>query len=389
MSWTRNDVLIVLVAGGIDLAALLASHAHTGRAGTAAALTVAAALCLLARRGHPLPMLGGVLALQLASGVLAPMPDTFGATTTVALYTVVRHFPRRRTVVIADACTLAVYLIRAAQGSDPYLQRALADAMAVALVTAAGIGVRNWQRQADLNRRLLADRAVAEERRRIARELHDIVAHHITTMYLMSGGARTTLDTDPDTAREALVTLEESGRTALSEMRQLLGVLRSTDQDGAEEAEPAEPQPGIDDVARLVAEANAAGQRTEFEVTGERCALPQTVGLAVYRVVQEALSNVRKHAGQARTVVRLEYGPDRVAAEVVNDRAGDGGRGAVARGGAVQGGYGLLGMRERMAVHGGTLEAGAVEDGGFRVAASVPLSPRDHGRRGHERRETG
>ncbi|GAA2104822.1 hypothetical protein GCM10009801_80660 [Streptomyces albiaxialis] len=381
MPWTRNDLLIVLVAGGVDVVALLASRPG-GPAGPAAALLAAAALCLLARRGHPLPVLGGVLVLQLASGVLAPMPDTFGATTTVALYTVARHLPRR-TVVLADACTLAAYLIRAAQGSDPYLQRALADAMAVALVTAVGIGVRNWQRQADLNRRLLAERAVAEERRRIARELHDIVAHHITTMYLMSGGARTTLDTDPDTAREALVTLEQSGRTALSEMRQLLGVLRDTDRaegDGedGEDGAPAAPQPGIDDIARLVAEANAAGQRTEFEVAGERRALPQTAELAVYRVVQEALSNVRKHAGQARTVVRLEYGRDRVGAEVVNDGTPGGGRGGVAGGVAVRGGYGLLGMRERMAVHGGTLEAGPLEGGGFRVAAGLPLPPHGH-----------
>ncbi|MFE6049966.1 sensor histidine kinase [Kitasatospora sp. NPDC056446] len=235
---------------------------------------------------------------------------------------------------------------------------------------------------------------VPQERRRIARELHDIVAHHITTMQLMGGGARANLGRDTDVVRDALVTLESSGRTALREMRQLLDVLRAGDE--PDEA-PAEPQPGAGDLGRLVEESRKAGPPTEFDILGEERRLPPSTGLAVFRIVQESLTNTRKHAGGARAGgrtggagvrarVRLTYHPDRITVEVsdngtatpadtlVGALAGAGGAGGP---GAGRTGYGLIGMRERVALLGGSLVAGGVDGGGFRVVAGLPVAPVD------------
>ncbi|WP_128637254.1 sensor histidine kinase, partial [Streptomyces sp. C] len=257
----------------------------------------------------------------------------------------------------------------------------LANTAAALLVVTTGLVARRWQAEAEAKRALLAERAVADERRRIARELHDIVAHHITTMQLMAGGARANLAHDPGAAREALVTLEQSGRMALGEMRQLLDVLRAGEE--PETAVPA-PQPGAGDLERIVAESRAAGSDTELTVSGPARPLPPTVGLTVFRVVQEALTNARKHAGNAPARVRLDYGPDEVAVEVCDDGPADGTARRPHRGG----GYGLIGMRERVVLHGGTLEAGPREDGGFRVAVRLPApaAPEAH-RRPHPQRE--
>ncbi|MEV0258913.1 sensor histidine kinase [Streptomyces sp. NPDC050732] len=377
---TPGDVAVAVVAVGLDVLAYLAP----GEEGTGAAVTVPGVLLivvslvpLLFRRRHPVPVFGAVLAVQLAVNLgLAvdpgtPMSNSYGGAVAVGLYTVARY-SGRRAVALATVATAPVQIARYWHNDVPFLGVGLTDVLVTpCLIVAISLAVRQWQRQLEINRKLLADRAVTEERRRIARELHDIVAHHITTMYLMSGGARSTLDRDPETAREALVTLEESGRTALHEMRQLLGVLRSTDT--LEEA-PSEPQPGVDGIERLVADSTAAGLPAELHVTGRSRPLPMTVGLTLYRIVQEALTNARKHAGPARATVRLAYLPDRVTVEVTDDGAGAGATAGRAPGGGVTGsGYGLLGMRERIALHDGSLRVGSRTEGGFEVVASVPL----------------
>ncbi|MFD0629966.1 sensor histidine kinase [Streptomyces sanglieri] len=209
---------------------------------------------------------------------------------------------------------------------------------------------------------------MADERRRIARELHDIVAHHITTMQLMAGGARANL-ARPEVVRDALVTLESSGRLALREMRQLLDVLRAGDDP---ESAPSQPQPGVDDLDRLVAESRLAGLPTEFSVHGAQRPLPPTVGLTVFRVAQEALTNARKYAGTAHASVRLTYGQDRVTVEVRDDGGSTPPQEGASSVGS--GGYGLIGMRERVALHGGTLAVGPQADGGFAVVADLPLA---------------
>ncbi|MFI1595850.1 sensor histidine kinase [Streptomyces venezuelae] len=372
---TKGDVVIAVLAVTLDVLAYLTP----GEEGPGARVTVpgvllvcVAAVPLLFRRHHPMPVLGAVLAVQLAVNtglVVDPgeaMSNSYGAAVSVALYTVARY-SERRAVALAVVAAAPVQILRYVNNDEATLGMGVTDVLVTpCLLVAIGLAVRQWKRQLDINRKLLADRAVTEERRRIARELHDIVAHHITTMYLMSGGARSTLDRDPETAREALVTLEESGRTALHEMRQLLGVLRSTE---TPEETPSEPQPGVNDIERLVADSVAAGLPTELHVTGRARPLPMTVGLTLYRIVQEALTNARKHAGPARATVRIGYLPDRVTVEVADDGAGGGDPGTSRTGG----GYGLLGMRERIALHDGSLHVGNRAGGGFAVTAEVPL----------------
>ncbi|MFD5507180.1 sensor histidine kinase [Streptomyces sp. NPDC127051] len=370
--WSRNDALVAIGAAVNDLIGYSLGAADDGRplSVRALVLVVLAAPCLLARRTRPVTVLCAVLALGAALNLTTPQGPHFSAAYMVALYTVTRL---RSTAVTATAAvaTVPVTMISGGYGDSSVLTGALGNTVAVVLVVGTGLVVRRWQQEAEARRALLADRAVAEERRRIARELHDIVAHHITTMQLMAGGARANLAHDPGAAREALVTLEDSGRMALREMRQLLDVLRAGEE--PEQVPPA-PQPGTGDLGRIITESRLAGTPTEFTVRGTARPLPPTVGLTVFRIVQEALTNARKHAVGARAHVRLTYGPDGVEVEVRDAGAGAGAGGA--RAGASRpgdgSGYGLIGMRERVALQGGTLEAGSCDGGGFRVAARLP-----------------
>ncbi|MFE5558177.1 sensor histidine kinase [Streptomyces sp. NPDC056544] len=371
--WTRNDALVAIAAGATDLVGFsLGSLTEGGSLSvTAAALLVVSAMTLLARRFHPLPVLAAVLALGALVNMAAPLSPHFTLSLTIALYSVVRV---SRPAVVAVTVVAAVPLVSAGQRGWPlpYGWWGLAGNAVAALITVtAAVVVNHRQREAATQRTLLADRAVAEERRRIARELHDIVAHHITTMQLMAGGARANLAHDPEVSREALVTLEDSGRMALREMRQLLDVLRAGEEP---EQTPPAPQPGADDLGRIITESRLAGTETEFTVDGPVRPLPPTVGLTVFRIVQEALTNTRKHAGRARAHVRLTYCGDEVGVEVRDDGAGA--QAPPARLTA-RSGYGLIGMHERVALQGGTLEAAALAGGGFRVAARIPLPVQD------------
>ncbi|RSS58191.1 sensor histidine kinase [Streptomyces sp. WAC06614] len=367
--WTRNDALVAVGAAVTDLIGYGLAAADGGRPVTvpALALVVLTAPCLLARRARPLTVLAAVLALGAAFDLATGQAPHFSAASMVALYTVTR---RRNAAVTAAAAaaTVPLTLVGRGTGGSSLLAGLLGNTVAVLLVVLTGLVVRRWQQEAEARRILLADRAVAEERRRIARELHDIVAHHITTMQLMAGGARANLAHDPDVARDALVTLEDSGRLALREMRQLLDVLRAGEE--PEQAPPA-PQPGTDDLGRIITESRLAGTPTEFTVRGHARPLPPTVGLTVFRIVQEALTNARKHAWGAPAHVRLTYAPDGVEVEVRDEGAPGARPPRTARPGAGSG-YGLIGMRERVALQGGTLEAGPCDGGGFRVAAVLP-----------------
>ncbi|MER8094326.1 sensor histidine kinase [Streptomyces goshikiensis] len=378
-AWTRSDALLAIGTAAIDLIGFSIAAAEEGRALTVSAvvLVVLGGACVLARRARPVTVLCAVLALGMALNLTTPQGPHFSAAFAVALYTVTRLRGPAVTAAAALA-TVPLTLISGGHGEVSTLTGVLSNTVAVLLVVGTGLLVRRWQQEAEARRTLLADRAVAEERRRIARELHDIVAHHITTMQLMAGGARANLAHDPEAAREALVTLEGSGRMALGEMRQLLDVLRAGEEP---EHVPPEPQPGAGDLGRIITESRLAGTPTEFTVHGTARPLPPTVGLTVFRIVQEALTNARKHAGGARAHVRLTYRPEGVDVEVRDDGAGA--RPGPARP-AAGSGYGLIGMRERVALQGGTLEAGACE-GGFRVAAVLPAGAVPGGRGGERR----
>lgn len=370
LPWTQADALVAVGIGTLDLLAHLLVSEVAGARGVGVpgfVLLVLAGVPLLARRSHPVRALAAVLVFQYAIDLSAPMGIHFGAVLTVAVYSVARN--RSWPVAAGAAAATALVTMLGQSGFPvPSAEAAIAAVASTALVAGAGLVVSRWQREVAANRRLLADRAVADERRRIARELHDIVAHHITTMQLMAGGARANL-ANPEVVREALVTLESSGRLALREMRQLLDVLRAGDEP---DAAPASPQPGADDLARLVEESRRAGLPTTLGVRGPSRPLPPTLGLTVFRIVQEGLTNARKYAGPASACVLLTYRTDGITVEVRDD--GRGGPSQDAGHEPVRGGYGLIGMRERVALHGGTLEAGPRPQGGFAVVAELPLA---------------
>jgi len=219
-------------------------------------------------------------------------------------------------------------------------------------------------RTAEHNLQTLAEQAVAEERRRIARELHDVVAHHVSVMSVLATGSRRALKSDVAAADEALATIENIGRVALREMRRLLTVLRT-------EAEPAgelEPQPGLPGLEALCEQLREAGLPVTLTCVGEPGALDPGVALTVYRVAQEALTNALKHAGPAATAdVRLVFTPKELTIDI-----SDNGRGPHPGGDPI--GHGLLGMRERITLYGGTLRTGPRPGGGFRVSVCIPLA---------------
>ena len=208
--------------------------------------------------------------------------------------------------------------------------------------------------------------AVGEERARIARELHDVVAHSVGAMVAQAQGARRQLDRDPERAREALETIERTGRAALDEMRRSLGVLRRSDADA-----PLAPQPGMDGLDALVEQARDSGLTVELVTEGEPAPLPAGVDLSAYRIVQEALTNTLKHAGPVPARVAVRYGGQKLELEISDDGA----PGRTPNDVPNAGGQGLLGMRERVALYGGDLHTGHRPEGGFVVRASLPLAP--------------
>ncbi|MFI5769883.1 sensor histidine kinase [Streptomyces sp. NPDC051658] len=214
--------------------------------------------------------------------------------------------------------------------------------------------------------------AVAAERARIARELHDVVAHNVSVMVVQADGAAYVMDAAPDQAKQALETISSTGRQALAEMRRLLGVLRTGD---AKESGEYVPQPDVDQIEDLIEQVRQTGLAVDFKIEGTPRPLPSGVELTAYRIVQEALTNTRKHGGpDAGASVRLVYFDDGLGLLVEDD-----GRGAAHElyedGGADGAGHGMIGMRERVGMVGGTLDAGPRPGGGFRISALLPLKP--------------
>jgi signal transduction histidine kinase len=214
--------------------------------------------------------------------------------------------------------------------------------------------------------------AVAAERARIARELHDVVAHNVSVMVVQADGAAYVLDAAPDQAKKALETISSTGRQALAEMRRLLGVLRTGEH---QEVGEYVPQPDVEQIDELIEQCRTSGLPVDFKVEGTPRPLPSGVELTAYRIVQEALTNTRKHGGpNTGASVRLVYFDDGLGLLVEDD-----GKGAphelYEEGGADGQGHGLIGMRERVGMVGGTLDAGPRPGGGFRISALLPLKP--------------
>jgi signal transduction histidine kinase len=327
------------------------------------------ALSLAWRRRAPLI----VLAVAIAASVVANFAVVLDAATTpavalvVAVYSVGAHAERVREW-IGLAGVAALIAANAAE------QLSLGDLLLIAMILGgawlAGRAMRHRRERERTLERLTVDlerereekarAAVAEERVRIARELHDVVAHAISVIVLQARGGRRSLATDPAEARVALNTIEEMGTQALAEMRRLLGMLRRDDEEIA-----LAPQPSLRYLDTLAAQIREAGLPVDFSVEGEPIELPPGVDLSAYRIVQEALTNALKHAGPATARVVVRYGKDDLELEIA-----DTGPGAAASDGE---GHGLVGMRERVSLYGGRLETGPRDGGGFAVRARLPL----------------
>ncbi|MBB6555586.1 sensor histidine kinase [Nonomuraea rubra] len=321
-------------------------------------LAVAGAGLMLLRRRYPasVAVMAGVLYLI---GTQPPEYDAPVSSALIALYSVGRHASGRLAIGIG-ALAVMVGAVRSGAGWEgASLASVLTVGLSPAAPVAAGHIVRLRAELLHRRQQQAAELAVREERRRIARELHDVIAHHVSVMSLYMGVARRTIPLDPGRAEETLRTGEDTARQAMAEMRHLLDVLRT-------DGEPVDDQADVG-VARLPALVEESGNAT-LEVAGEAVELPTTVDHAVYRIVQEALTNTRKHAAGARSRVLLTYQPGLVEVEV-----GDDGQ---PRPGDVGVGLGLAGMAERVSLCGGELRAGPSPRGGFVVHARIPLVER-------------
>jgi signal transduction histidine kinase len=276
-----------------------------------------------------------------------------------AMYSVGAHAARRRSLLgLALGLALAAISVTVETGfSIPDYAFAAVAAAGPWLAGAALRGRRLEAAELEGRARL----AVAEERARIARELHDVVAHSVSVMTVQAGAVRRLLTPDQEREREALLGVERTGREALTEMRRLLGMLRSTDDELA-----LAPQPSMRHLDALVEQVREAGLPVELRVEGTAVDLPPGVDLSAYRIVQESLTNALKHAGPARARVVVRFGERDLELEIADDgRGADNGAGS---------GEGLVGMRERAALFGGRLEAGPGDAGGYAVRARLPLT---------------
>ena len=215
--------------------------------------------------------------------------------------------------------------------------------------------------QAEREREENARRAVFEERVRIARELHDVVAHHVSMMGVQAGAARVVIDRDRGKAKEALSAIESSSREAVAELHRLLGFLRQ-----AGDRDDLAPQPGLGQLSRLAASMSDSELAVEVSIEGESRSLPPTVDVSAYRIVQEALTNTLKHSAASHADVHVRYWPDELEVEIIDDGRPSGVPSSAS------GGLGLIGMRERAALHGGQLSAGPAAGGGFTVKVRLP-----------------
>ncbi len=376
------DIGIGVVGGG--LIAIAAFGPPPGLFGTAmipgplwlrAVLPLLLGVPLLLRRRAPLLMWAAIWAAIVLLALLTHNAERGVAFTFVlftAAYSLGAHAPLRRAatalaisapviVVIAAHHGLALAFHQDSGASGPGVLLSLLQLVAFWL---AGVFVRDrrqaaWlaARSEELQRQ--AEQAAAAERARIARELHDIIAHHLSVVVLHAAGARAAGRADPETLAE----IEYSGRQALTETRRLFGVLRDP-----EEETGRAPQPGIGELPALAGSLRAAGLEVSLSIDGDHQALPSAVNVSAYRIVQEALTNVLKHAGPARAEVTVDCTDIAVTIEVTDDGPGN------LAPPALTGGHGLAGMRERVALFGGDLRAGPRPGGGFTVCTWLPIS---------------
>ncbi len=369
---------------GLGVALALVVTVHASLDGAPLPLTAAAALACLglgARRRWPAAVLTLlVVVTSLAAVTGHPLALLFVATE-VGLYSVAVRTTRTRTL-LAAAFTGAVLFLsaRTVTQGPPTEPATLIVVVWTALAAAVGDAVRNHRAyvtalaeradRAEETRDAVARARVTEERVRIARELHDVVAHHLAVINVHAGLAARSVRTAPDRAEDSLTHVQEAARTALDELGAVLRVLRADTADGAPGTDP--PAPGLADLDALLRSFAAIGLAVRTSVTGRPLALDPACDLTAYRVVQEALTNAHKHGAGGTALVRLDHGPGGVDLAVSNPATWP--PAAPSTGGPGTG-NGLLGMRERVESIGGSLTAGADRDGTFRVTARIPAVP--------------
>jgi signal transduction histidine kinase len=390
VTWPRRCVLFDLLTAG--LVVVLAVPPLVGaRFGATTLIGVAMAAALVPRRRFPLSVMAVVSALALVQ-VLAlgsgGEPMAYDVAVLIAMYSVVKYGRRlwhaylaAGPVAIGIVIEASGHLDAGAAASNPVRTWFEASVFLVALCAAVWltgytvrtrrlyvIGLEERAATAERERDHLATIAVAEERASIARDLHDVVAHSMAVMIVQADGAGYALDSDPAQAQLAIKQVATTGREALEDMRRLVDVLRGTGS-APDDEETDRRRIGLDQLDPLVDRARSAGLAVTLDQTGSGDRIPAAVELTIYRIVQEALTNVLRHAGPAATVrIRLRYSPGAVDLEVLDD-----GGGLLPKTTAnPTGGHGLVGMRERVGVHCGRFDSGPRLGGGWRIAAWVP-----------------
>jgi signal transduction histidine kinase len=341
-------------------------------------LVLASTIPLAWRRRMPFDVLLVVGGSSVLIGTLHYHQGAGGLGVLIALYSVAAHTPDRRRSMVGLALTIAgVTIVVATQPIGFVLGELVSNYVLFSTAWILGDNlqtrrayVRSLEERAVLSEAAMreeARHAVTAERTRIARELHDVVAHSVSVMVVQAGAARRVLGNDPDRASEAMASIESTGRQSLNELRRLLGMLRQAD--GGDTGRV--PQPSIEHVEALLGQAREAGLPVELVVEGDPRPLAPGVDLSAYRIVQEALTNTIKHAGPAHASVRLCYGADTLELVISDD-----GRGAdcdEAERNGTAAGHGIVGMRERVSLFGGDIQVGNRPGGGFTVRATLPL----------------
>jgi signal transduction histidine kinase len=362
----RGDELLAAALTAVALLEVVLGEASEWERLAAAAMALILGAAAAQRSRAPLLLLGLILAISIVALATpaAARPTTSGVFVflLLAVYSAAAHTSGSHTL-IGGAMTIGLYFTDLVMDSPAITAEGVVFyALIFGAPWVAGRAIRQRRLNDDeLEReKARAATAIVEERARIARELHDVVAHSISVMVLQARGGRRVLESDPADARDAFATIERIGQQALNEMRRLLGMLRSSD-----EALTLDPQPSLRQLDRLVEQVQAAGLPVQVAVEGEPRELPPGVDLSAYRIVQEALTNALRHAGPARARVLLRYRADDLELEIVDDGAGTGD--------GVGSGYGLIGMRERVSVYGGELQAGRQPGGGYSLRVRLPL----------------
>ncbi|HZE04292.1 MAG TPA: sensor histidine kinase [Solirubrobacteraceae bacterium] len=373
--WT--DSLLALFLTVVSVASAVVAHKHgTEPAAILEIILVPFTTAPIAlRRYRPL----AVLAVTTSAGVLILILTSqaqFPVGVLVALYTVASRCERPVSIRAAEWVALPI-TVGVSVSTGGHLGRIIPQLAVFAIAWVLGDNIRTRRaylaeleaRAARLEREReeKAERAVVDERARIARELHDVIAHNVSVMVVQASAGEELFDTDPRRARESLAAVASTGRAALAELRRLLGVIRAEEERA--EGPAYAPQPGIEYVDDLVRQVRQAGLAVELSILGEARELPEGVGLCAYRIVQEALTNTLKHAHASRAQVSVRYVDDALELQVLDD-----GRGAVAARNGENSGHGLIGMRERVALFGGELTARPLSSGGgYEVRARLPL----------------